>query len=270
MINEAKRKAKKLLSEKECRSSKVFFAALLIFFMLSAVFTFAIRAADSLPILPSLGTSGQALRPAVKLILSVLSFFLLLMLRSSVRLGREAWFLSIAKGNKPKKTRLFFWCNPRHSAKACGVYLRLFLLKLALGAFFLFPGLTVLLSVLYTVTSQGTEYKALICLLSGASLLLIVGSVYYFVNVQRYMLTPTLIAENPRMSFAEALKMSKSIMTGNCINAAFMKISFLPWFLSCILVFPLFYVWPYYNRAMLCFKLNIKVGCESQGDVKKA
>ena len=43
---------------------------------------------------------------------------------------------------------------------------------------------------------------------------------------------------------------------GKYADILFFKLGFAPWFLLCILVFPAFYVIPYYKQSITCFFLS--------------
>ena len=47
----------------------------------------------------------------------------------------------------------------------------------------------------------------------------------------------------------DCVKASKMLMRNNTVRPVKLLISFIPWFLLCFFVFPLIYVFPYYNQA---------------------
>ena len=54
----------------------------------------------------------------------------------------------------------------------------------------------------------------------------------------------------------DAIRESVRKTKGNVVDIFFFKLGFLPWFLLCPLVFPIFYVVPYYKQSVTCFFLR--------------
>ncbi len=80
--------------------------------------------------------------------------------------------------------------------------------------------------------------------------LLIVGIfiafVYILVVASRYFLAPYLFVIYGELSANDSIKLSVKIMEKKQIQYEKLIVSFIPWFLLCFLVFPAFYVVPYF------------------------
>lgn len=79
------------------------------------------------------------------------------------------------------------------------------------------------------------------------SLLFIIPGI---VKSYEYRMIPYLLAENPEMSSDEAFARSKYLMTGNKWNAFVFDLSFIGWYILCMVPFVgMFYVYPYKQSA---------------------
>ena len=261
-----KNMSKHCVPEKKCHSIKMLMITYLISVAFYAVCTLIRFLLKSNAVSSAFSGLGVYALPVSRIVLCCLGFFITVMLRSSLRMGREAWFLSIAKNKKPKKARVTFWCNPRRSMYLVKVYAVLFVLKFLWAVIFFFPGITVIVCTVYTVISRGLEYRVLISMLSGGAALLATGVIFWSVCVQRYLLVTAYIADNPDEKLKCAIRKSIAATKNKRAGSFWLKLSFLPWFMSCVLIFPLLYVVPYYNRSVLCMKRVLMLSAMKKDD----
>lgn len=89
------------------------------------------------------------------------------------------------------------------------------------------------------------------------SLLLIVPGIIKAIS---YSMSFYILAENPEMSATEAINESKEIMDGHKMEYFILNLSFLPWFLLCIVTLGIaaIYVTPYVSLTYTDFYHNIK------------
>ena len=54
-----------------------------------------------------------------------------------------------------------------------------------------------------------------------------------------------IMAEYPELSPWQAISLSKKMVKGNRTELFVLDLSFIPWMLLCVFIFPVIYVWPY-------------------------
>ncbi len=192
---------------------------------------------------------GELVSSAVKI-----AFFVLLGIVSYAalvpfRFGRDMWFYENSKKNRQKLKTLFSYYNPKKSFRAMKIVLLVQLKKLFITLLFLVPFAAIGGYILYSL-KDGIGQKLLYILVISDALLLITGLFFSFVFSQRYFLAPYLFYENEPCSAREVIKLSTEIMEEKCFETAFLKISFFPWMLLYVFVFPAAYVYPYYKLSV--------------------
>lgn len=68
-----------------------------------------------------------------------------------------------------------------------------------------------------------------------------------------------LMSEYPELSPWQAIKLSKKIVKGNRTELFALDLSFIPWILLCIFIFPIIYVWPYICTTKALYYENFKM-----------
>ncbi|MBQ3005824.1 MAG: DUF975 family protein [Clostridia bacterium] len=141
------------------------------------------------------------------------------------------------------------WYKPLLATKSIRVYLTDFFLKTFWFFVFNIPSLTVISMTVFYALNFGIAENIFLSLIILASALLLCGGFFTFVFTQRYFLFPYLIMANPKIKIKEAVRNSTVLMDDLCFKTALFKLSFIPWFLSCIFIIPIFYVIPYYKTS---------------------
>lgn len=199
---------------------------------------------------------SQSVETTVFAALSIIGIILFLLLVSPLRLGCERWFIKAAKGESVRLRELFYYYSPSGLKKSISAFIFCALRKTAALTLFLFPSLC-LFGVLYFSFGEGEISLYISYALFGfATLLFILGLVFYFVYTARYFVYYSVIVSNKTISPQTAFDKSMEITEGAYFKLCLFRLSFLPWFLLCVLIFPAFYVWGYYkeSRAMLSFR----------------
>lgn len=203
--------------------------------------------------IPAFSTQGwRYAAPAILFVLSALSLLIL----SPLSLGREAWYWQRSGREYEPFTYAFGWY--RRAGRSIALYLMRWGIRLGAAILFLLPALLCTMAALF-VYLNGTTVFTLAALGVTAAALWVSGVVYTALFLQRYFLSPYLLARDGELHAGDALRESARIMD-SCMmrgNTAKMKLSFLPWFLSCILIFPILYVYPYYKQSCACYARHI-------------
>ena len=88
----------------------------------------------------------------------------------------------------------------------------------------------------------------------GCILLLVPGIIVALMFSQTFYI----LRDHPDMSGMDALMASKDMMQGHKMELFKLELSFIPWFLTCILVIPMFYVIPYFTASITAFYEYVK------------
>lgn len=67
-----------------------------------------------------------------------------------------------------------------------------------------------------------------------------------------------ILRDHPDMSGIDAIKASMAMMDGHKMELFKLQLSFIPWFLTCVLVIPTLYVIPYFTASITAFYENLK------------
>ena len=180
---------------------------------------------------------------AVCAIILILNIFVY----SSFKAGRSAWFLFCKKKKRSQKT--LYWFSPKKMFKNSRIFLALFFKKAALALAFMLPGTAIIASAVILAMNGGVEFNLFASWIGGGTAILAAGTVFFMIIQQRYFLVPYIRAENPSLKAKEVFRVSRKEMNGNLKKVFLMKLSFLPLFIACAAIVPIFYVWPYYNQS---------------------
>lgn len=191
---------------------------------------------------------GLGATTAVFAVLVLLSFAVLLVY-SSVSVGEKAWYSGITANKKNFTRRFFFWFRPKNSFRAFRFRALLFLVKFMWAVVFFLPAAILVWSIYYLSGTGGLELYLFISLSGGTVLLTISGAIFYFIAMQKYFIAEYLFSSNPKLGAWTAIKQSKNLLDGHIYEIVRFKLSFLPWFLSCIFIIPALYFLPYYKES---------------------
>lgn len=200
----------------------------------------------------------EKLPAVVGILCAVLLTLLAALSLSPLSMGCTAWFLGAAlPGKKTRRKRsvkwFLYWMKPARASKAADFKLSLLLRKSCLLLLFLLPGLCLVSGGIWLLWDGGVEDNVLFALLACGVLALLAGLGFGQVALQRYFLAQYLLARQPSLHPAEAIRQSITRMENNQGRALLFQLSFLPWFLLCFLLFPIAYVWPYYMQSRAVF-----------------
>lgn len=173
-----------------------------------------------------------------------------------LRFGKEIWFFENAKKNRLKVSKIF-------SAYRSGIFFKsirfsfvLFFNKLMWSFVFFIPSICIAAYLFFSL-KNGISKSLLAVAFFGLVVTLFVGTFFFFVFCQRYALSYVLYNENPNSKISGSVKLSAKIMDNKCFELARLKLSFIPWFMLCVFIFPVFYVYPYYKITVAVKQSNI-------------
>ncbi len=208
--------------------------------------------------------AGEFFVPLMNIAVCILLLFLGALVFSPAAVGVYEWFLNGALSKKSKIQKVFSWYKYKKAVSAFSLSTVLTLIKLAVYTLFCLPGVALAAGGVYMLFSSGISLTLAAIIFLGSAALLLVGAGFAFCAAQRYAAAPYIIALRPETRVRSALNASARIMQGRYISCAAFKLSFLPWLLSCVLIVPAFFVWPYYKQACAIWVLETVRRVKSQ------
>lgn len=194
------------------------------------------------------GTGRLGVFAATAVILFALSVFTLCAY-SSTSVGEKAWYGGLTASKKNYTRRFLFWFKPKFSLRALRFKFTLTLLKATLIFFYTLPAVIIFWTIFYLAQTGGLELYLFFSLVGGGLLLGICGLSFAFVAIQRYFLAEYIFSSDPKMTVLTAIAQSKNLLDGHILEIVRFKLSFFPWFIGCLLIFPAIYFVPYYKAS---------------------
>lgn len=180
---------------------------------------------------------------------SLLFLLILFGAYSSVRLGAKRYLFRKAVKKKPRAGDIFFYFSPKNYFTSFFYSLRVALIKLLIFIFCFFPS-AVCFFMVNRFSRQGVSALVCISLTVTALCLLVNGGVFYSLFNSSFFLCDYYFIDGAYVSFRHLISLSQSYMKGKNSLLTRMKLSFVGWFVFCIFVLPVPYVWGYYNQSL--------------------
>lgn len=194
----------------------------------------------------SFGRYFSVIFPALTLLISIAVI-------APLRLRLQIKHLLLARGINPSQ-RIDMGISG--GLKACEMCVCLFFIKLFwLAVFELIPIGASVLFILYN-TQKAVSLRASFVFFSGMLFLALAGFGFYLLFTQRYSKAWFYLACYKDFTVSDAIAESIKRTKSKNADILFFKIGFAPWFLLCALVFPAFYVIPYYKQSVTCLFLS--------------
>ncbi len=186
-------------------------------------------------------------------IFPALSLVSAIALIAPIRLLLQIKHLLLARGINPSR-RIDMGISG--ALKACEMSVCLFFIKLFWLAVFEVIPVTASAIFIYHNIRKAVSLRAAFIFLSGMLILALAGFGFYLLFTQRYSKSMFYLACYKDFTVPEAIAESVKRTKGKCADILFFKLGFMPWFLLCMLVFPSFYVIPYYKQSITCLFLS--------------
>lgn len=208
----------------------------------------------------TLSSLSFLLVPAVNITACLLLFLFVLALYTPIAYGLRRYFLLSAQSRNESAFACVGVFKGRNGLAALRLELALRLLSLVSLCFFLSPGALLLLGGIRLLFSSDVVILTAVITIAGSVMLLAVGLIFNCIVSQLLSAASYIAAGKPRISTGTVLKSSYTIMRGHCFNFLRFKLGFVLWFLSCVLIFPSFFVIPYYGHSCavwMCEVVNL-------------
>ena len=232
----------------------------IVFTILFSITPFVLDLILNNTIIPvKLNNINPLLPSTINILFLIIVSILALICFSSISCGEKAWYSGFNKKNIIRTKRFIFWIKPNFSLKAFRLKTLKILLKLYWFGLFSVPSIVFFTTLILLAFTGGVETYLFISILLGALFLLILSVLFTFIISQRYFLADYLLIENPHLGIVQVLKQSKNLMEGQIFRVVKFKLLFLPSFILCFLIFPIFFIYHHYkqSRCLLANELRL-------------
>ncbi len=212
--------------------------------LLVAVFSLCNSAMSRIP-MPTAKYFG-ILYPALTLIFALAAI-------SPLRLLLQIKHLLLARGINPSQRIGIGFSGV---LKSCEMCICLFFLKLFWFA--VFEAIPIISSAIFIHHNirNAVSLRAAFVFFSGMIILAIAGFGFFLLYIQKYSKSMFFLACYKDFTVTDAICESIKRTKNRCADILFFKLGFVPWFLLCILIFPAFFVVPYYKQSVTCLFLS--------------
>lgn len=178
---------------------------------------------------------------------------ILLLFICALKLGEQFLYFIKASGGNGRTGLLFSFFTFEKSYRAFLLYLRLTVLKLSWLIYFLLPCIVSYGLTFYLYSSGNLSPVVFYIMLAGSSVLLSFCIFMWRVAFFRYNVAPYYVCLNRDIRPKDAIKKSITFTDGFLRESVLLESSFFGWFLSCVFIFSLAYVLPYFKISKALF-----------------
>lgn len=166
-----------------------------------------------------------------------------------IRLGADRFFFRLAEADGGRASDIFYYFNPAKAFEALTFGLRLGFIRLPFLILAVAPSSAcfVLLKVL---SDEGVSSLVALSLTVGGVLLLVNGIIFYRRFNALLFLCDYIFISGKYISLSQLLSASATVMKKKSRKLFRLKRSFIGWFMLCLFVFPIGYVWNYYRQTL--------------------
>lgn len=191
--------------------------------------------------------NGIPLDLLVSLILVAFYIFIV----SPLRVGVIYWYQNLVQCENLQVGHIFFYyrSNERY-VEALKLEIIRLLLKLGCGLLAFAPAGVCFGFAIGGRVNDGAESALFLPLIIGGAVLFLAGIVVFALLTLRYFFAQYLFAGDYGYSAVDCMRYSRIHMKGHTGNVFLVILSFSGWFLSCLTLFPIAFVIPYFKAAM--------------------
>lgn len=183
------------------------------------------------------------------LIVFISTFFLLSILKSL----REGWFISKIKNKNIKFKNVFKMIKEAGILRSLCLYLWLAVLRIMWVIVFFVPTVFYLKVSLSLFKGYEATPFAAIVLLAGFVLIFLIGLTSFLCLIQKYFLCYYLLLNNLELRLKDVIYQSQNLCEGKLLKILLFKLKFIPSFLLCVFIFPVFRVYTFYKQSCALF-----------------
>lgn len=168
---------------------------------------------------------------------------------SQIKLGTDRFFLRRAQKKGGTAGDIFYYFHPLRAVGAVAFCLKMFFVKILLLLFSLIP-FALSSVILYLLLKSNVSALVAASLFGGCVAFLLSGTVFYKNITLSLFLAKYYFIDGRFISFSHLIGSSQEDMKNRTKTLRRLKLSFFGWFALCLFIFPIGYVWSYYNQTM--------------------
>lgn len=197
----------------------------------------------------SLVSTMREYLPLADVSLSLFLIFLYMAVAVHVRMGADRYFLRLSqkKGGSPRD--IFYYLHPKRFFSALFFSIRISVLKVFFAASSYSPAV-VCLWIVFALSEKGVSLFVALSLFLGGVAFLFSGFIFFRRISTLLFLAEYIFISGEYISFRQIITLSVSGMKGKERLLLRLKRSFIGWFLLCVFILPIGYVWSYYRQTM--------------------
>lgn len=197
----------------------------------------------------SLSSIAGEYLPVADVALSLLFIFICFAVTVQIRMGADRYFLRLSQKKGGSGRDIFYYLHPKRSFSAMCFSLKISAIRIAFFTVSFLPAAICILLV-YSLSAEGISLLVALSLSAGSVLFLINGYVFFRRINALLFLAEYIFISGEFFSFRHILSLSASGIKGRERELLRLKRSFIGWFILCIFIVPIGYVWSYYRQTM--------------------
>lgn len=198
------------------------------------------------------------LRVFTPLLTSAALLLFQVLVSNPLSLGGTSFYWKNANQEDPQADTVLLWFQKgKYRRSVCAMFLmRLYQTLWGCACF----GPAILAAGIMITVSEQLEYSDVLVIMSLFVIVVLTAGIglYAFLRViQRYFLVPYLLTSQEHLGALETIALSKAMMADRGRDALHFQFSFIGWFVLCLFILPVMYVFPYLQQACAEYALAI-------------
>lgn len=175
---------------------------------------------------------------------------LILFFLCAFRSGTDRFYLRRAEGFDSAGREVFYYFRPKNALSLTAFYFSLYSRKLVFFILCFLPSASVIIYLNSRISDGGFSFDA-VCVLLAASTVLFFSGAYYFIRLNGFFfLARYYFASDKYFTLRQLFSFSYECVKDKKMTVLKKRLSFIPWFASCIFLLPVSFVRSHYNRSM--------------------
>ncbi len=192
----------------------------------------------------------------LSLTVSAVIVFLVYSVYTAIKLGVCRFFFKRASKFDAGTKDIFYYFRLKRLLPSLIFSVRISALKLLCFLFCYFPA-AITLGLFLKLTGNKLSLAVAVALLCGTLMFVINGTVFYSNLISSLFLCNYYFVSGQYLNFRHLVSCSQNAMNKNKNKLLTLRVSFTGWFLSCVFLLPLFYVFCYYKQSMAVLAYDI-------------
>ena len=175
---------------------------------------------------------------------------LVLFLICAFRSGSDRFYLKRAAGLRGEGSDVLYFVRAKNALRLVLFYLCFYSMKLALLFLSFLPFIAVLMFTASFLNATGASALIFTVLVLLCAALFLHGAVFFFRFNSFFFVSRYCFVTERFLRMRDLFRFSFWCMQGNRRRVFLKKLSFIPWFFSCVFLLPISFVRSYYNQTM--------------------